>query len=164
MAAFAAVSFASTSDCTFAMAAFAAASFASTSDCTVAMAAVVFAKFVATVEVNVSIWICALERNVPIYCNSSLLTVPSANFAASIPVANFSLVTFASASFAVVTFASFILAVSTASLAKSPTTIVPSAIIELTTLLAPIVVTPVLSMVTSPLMITSCASPLASPR
>ena len=107
------------------------------------------------------ICVCALLVKLLMYCNSVLLTLPSASFAASIPVAIFASVTFASAILAVVTLAfkifavvilaSFILAVYTASLAKSPTTIVPSAIIELTTLLAPIVVaSPPPEVVTSP--------------
>ena len=57
-----------------------------------------------------------------------------------------------------------ILAEVTASFAKSPTTIVPSSIIELSTLLAPMDVTPALLIVTSPLKVTSCAAPLTSPK
>ena len=57
-----------------------------------------------------------------------------------------------------------ILAEVTASFAKSPTTIVPSSIIELSTLLAPMDVTPALLIVTSPLKVTSWAAPLTSPK
>ena len=84
---------------------------------------------------KLSICVCASALNVPIYCNSVLVTDPFANLITSTPVAIFTLVT--------------------ASFAKSPTTIVPSSIIELSTLLAPMDVTPALLIVTSPLKVTS---------
>ena len=48
-------------------------------------------------------WTCASEVKVPINCNSELFTEPSANFKASIPVANLALVTFKFKIFPVVT-------------------------------------------------------------
>ena len=78
--------------------------------------------------------------------NLALVTLASNSFA---------VVIFASAIFAVVTFASKIFDVITASFAISAATIVPSLIIELTTLLDPMVVAPALSIVTSPLKVTS---------
>ena len=73
-------------------------------------------------------------------------------------------VTLASAIFDVVIFKSLIFAVSTALLAKSPTTIVPSAIIELTTTPCSIVDSPKLSIVTSPFIVTSVATLLPFPK
>ena len=80
---------------------------------------------------------------------------------------------FVLSNFALVTLAFLILAVSTASSAKSPTTIVPSIIlaevtasaanIVVTTLPVPIAVTPVLVMVTSPVGVTCVASFVALP-
>ena len=76
----------------------------------------------------------------------------------------FAVVTLASNILAVVTLASTIFVVVTASVARSAATIVPSFIIELSTLLVPMVLTPALSMVTSPVNVTSAATLLVFPR
>ena len=62
-----------------------------------------------------------------------------------------------------VTLASLILAVSTASSAKSPTTIVPSKIIELTTLSVPIVVV-LPTLVTSPVKLAFVTTVVVLPK
>ncbi len=128
------------------------------------MIAVIAVVFVVPAVLNASICVCASDANVPIYCNSVLVTEPSANLVASIPVANLALVTFAflifavstasSANLAVVTLAFSILAVVTASVAN----------IAVTTLLAPIAVTPAFVMVTSPVGVTSVATLDALPK
>ena len=79
-------------------------------------------------------------------------------------LSNFTSVTAPVAIFSVVTFPSLIFAVSTASLAKSPTTIVPSRMFPVSTLLAPIAVNPALFIVTSPLIVTSVATFEVFPR